>query len=156
MPETRRLQDLAGIGPALLSDLHLLGIATVARLAKKDGRKLYLELCRLTGTRQDPCVEDALVCAVAQARNPDLPAEQRQWWYWSRVRKQRQTAASPAKRSSKEMPPCPTSIPITPKPSRSRKKRSSPTAMSKRISPPSPMSRPKSAGSSAPTSVRTK
>jgi hypothetical protein len=24
---------------------------------------------------------------VAQARNPRLPARQKQWWYWSRLRK---------------------------------------------------------------------
>jgi len=24
---------------------------------------------------------------VAQAKDPDLPIEQRQWWYWSKLRK---------------------------------------------------------------------
>jgi predicted RecB family nuclease len=89
MAEERKLKELAGIGPAMMKDFEVLGIRSVSQLARRDGRKLYAELCRRTGTRQDPCVEDALVCAVAQARDPDLPAEQRQWWYWSRVRKQR-------------------------------------------------------------------
>jgi hypothetical protein len=31
---------------------------------------------------------DVFVAAVAQARDPNLPIEQRQWWYWSKVRKQ--------------------------------------------------------------------
>jgi hypothetical protein len=41
----------------------------------------------LTGTRQDPCVLDGFRCAVAQARDPHLPAAQRNWWWWSRQRK---------------------------------------------------------------------
>jgi len=87
MTDQRKLKDLAGVGPAFLKDLEMLGISSVAQLARRDGRRLYQELCRRTGTRQDPCVEDTLVCAAAQARDPDLPAEQRQWWYYSRIRK---------------------------------------------------------------------
>lgn len=87
--DTRRLKDLAGIGKAFLNDFELLGIRNVDQLKKQDGRRLYDRLCEITGTRQDPCVEDTLVCAVAQARDPNLPPEQRQWWYWSRVRKAR-------------------------------------------------------------------
>jgi hypothetical protein len=30
---------------------------------------------------------DVFVAAVAQAKNPELPIEQRQWWYWSKLRK---------------------------------------------------------------------
>jgi len=88
--DQRRLRDLAGIGPAMLKDLELLGIRNVAQLRKQNGHKLYQRLCELTGTRQDPCVEDTLVCAVTQARDPSLPAEQRNWWYWSRIRKAKQ------------------------------------------------------------------
>jgi predicted flap endonuclease-1-like 5' DNA nuclease len=93
MDDDRKLRDLAGIGPAMMKDFELLGIRSVPQLARRDGRKLCQELCRRTGRRQDPCVEDALVCAVAQARDPGLPAEQRQWWYWSRLRKQRGQAS---------------------------------------------------------------
>jgi hypothetical protein len=89
MPDIRKLRDLAGIGRSLEADLHQLGILNVDQLKKQDGRKLYDRLCELTNTRQDPCVEDVFVCAVAQAKNPNLPAEQRNWWYWSRVRKAR-------------------------------------------------------------------
>lgn len=87
MADQRKLKDLAGIGPAFLKDFELLGITSVSQLARKDGKRLYQELCRLTSTRQDRCVEDTLVCAVSQARNPGLPAEQRQWWSYSRIRK---------------------------------------------------------------------
>jgi hypothetical protein len=90
MADTRKLTDLAGIGPKMLADLQALGVQNVDQLKKQDGLKLYRRLCELTGVRQDPCVEDTFVCAVAQARNPNLPAEQRLWWYWSRVRRERE------------------------------------------------------------------
>lgn len=83
----RQLSDLSGIGPAMLKDFELLGIATVEQLARTEPQGLYDELCRITGSRQDPCVLDTFTCAVAQARDPDLPLERRQWWYWSRIRK---------------------------------------------------------------------
>ena len=84
---TRKLRDLAGIGPAMLKDFELLRIGSVEQLAQQDPAALYHDLCRLTAATQDPCVLDTLVCAVAQARDPGLPAEQRNWWYWSRIRK---------------------------------------------------------------------
>jgi hypothetical protein len=84
---SRQLKDLAGIGPAMLGDFKLLRVTSVTDLATRDADELYKELERLTKVRQDPCVLDTLRCAVAQARDPDLPAEQRNWWYWSRLRK---------------------------------------------------------------------
>src|SRR5689334_22621498 len=83
----RRLSDLSGIGKAMLRDFEKLGIRSVKQLAAADGQKLYEKLCRLTGVRQDPCVLDTFNCAVAQARDPALPKEQRNWWWWSRKRK---------------------------------------------------------------------
>jgi len=82
-----QLGDLISIGPAMLRDFQLLGIRSVAQLAKQDPKRMYSKLERLTGQRQDPCVLDTFCAAVAQARNPRLPPEQCQWWYWSRVRK---------------------------------------------------------------------
>ena len=83
----RQLRDLFSIGPAMLRDFDLLGIRSVAQLAKQNPKTMYSKLQRLTGQRLDPCVLDTFHAAVAQARNPRLPAEQCQWWYWSRVRK---------------------------------------------------------------------
>jgi pathogenicity locus Cdd1 protein len=85
--DRRRLRDLAGVGPAVEADFRKLNVHCVAELARCDGEELYKRLCEITGTRQDPCVLDGFRCAVAQARNPDLPAEQRNWWWWSRQRK---------------------------------------------------------------------
>ncbi len=87
MASKRRLQDLISVGPAMLRDFDQLGVHSVPQLAKQDPKKMYARLERLTGQRQDPCVLDVFEAAVAQARNPRLPAEKCQWWYWSRKRK---------------------------------------------------------------------
>lgn len=83
----RRLGDLVSIGPAMLKDFELLGIRSVAQLARQKPESLYEKLCKVTGKSQDICVLDTFGAAVAQARDPQLPEEQCQWWYWSRKRK---------------------------------------------------------------------
>ena len=85
--DDRSLADLDGIGLAMLADLGKLEVRDVAALARQDPELLYRRLCRMTGVRQDPCVLDTFCCAVAQARDPALPAAQRKWWWWSRRRK---------------------------------------------------------------------
>jgi hypothetical protein len=82
----RQLGDLISVGPAMLRDFEMLGIRSVAQLAKQEPRKMYERLGRKTRQRQDPCVLDTFCAAVAQARNPRLPAAQCVWWYWSRNR----------------------------------------------------------------------
>ncbi|MGC2662261.1 MAG: helix-hairpin-helix domain-containing protein [Bryobacteraceae bacterium] len=88
----RKLRDLSGIGPSIAANLHQMGITSVEQLASADGDELYRRLCELTATRQDPCVLDTFRCAVAQARNPELPPEQKNWWWWSRLRKGQTTS----------------------------------------------------------------
>jgi hypothetical protein len=83
----RELKDLISIGPAMLRDFNLLGIRSVAQLAKQDPKRMYVRLERLAKQHQDICVLDVFEAAVAQARNPTLPVEQCQWWWWSRRRK---------------------------------------------------------------------
>jgi hypothetical protein len=87
--QERSLQDLISVGPAMVRDLELIGIRTVAELRRLNPEKLYEKLCRVTGKAQDICCLDVFRAAVAQARNPRLSAEQCQWWYWSRQRKAR-------------------------------------------------------------------
>jgi hypothetical protein len=87
--QERSLQDLVSVGPAIARDFELLGVRSVAQLARRNPEKLYENLCRATGQSQDICCLDVLRAAVAQARNPHLPAEQCEWWYWSRQRKAR-------------------------------------------------------------------
>jgi hypothetical protein len=85
----RQLEDLVSIGPAMLRDFKLLGITGVAQLSRRNPEKLYEKLCEITGQAQDICCLDVFRAAVAQARDPGLPLDQRQWWYWSRRRKAR-------------------------------------------------------------------
>lgn len=85
--QQRRLQDLISVGPAMLRGFELLGVRTIKQLAKRNPAKLYQQLCRATGQQIDICCQDVFSAAVAQARNPLFPAEQCQWWYWSRQRK---------------------------------------------------------------------
>ena len=85
--DSRQLRDLAGIGKSIEANLRSLGVTSVADLALRDGDDLYQRLCSKTRTRQDPCVLDTFRCGVAQARNPHLPAAQRNWWWWSHERK---------------------------------------------------------------------
>ena len=84
-----RLIDLVSVGPAMVQDFELLGIRSLAQLSRRNPEKLYERLCEVTGKAQDVCCLDVFRAAVAQARNPRLPLEQRQWWYWSRLRKAR-------------------------------------------------------------------
>jgi hypothetical protein len=85
----RSLADLISIGPAMLRDFEILGVRSVAQLARQNPERLYEKLCRVAPEYRDICCLDVFRAAVAQARDPWLPAEQRQWWYWSRKRKGR-------------------------------------------------------------------
>ncbi len=87
--QERRLQDLVSVGPAMARDFELLGIRSVAQLARARPESLYEKLCSVTGRSQDICCLDVFRAAVAQAKNPRLPLAQCQWWYWSRQRKAR-------------------------------------------------------------------
>src|SRR5258705_9846631 len=84
----RQLGDLISIGPAMLRDFELLGIRSVAQLARQNPQQLYAKLGRVARQHQDICVLDTFCAAVAQAKNPRLPAEKCEWWDWSRKRKE--------------------------------------------------------------------
>lgn len=86
-PHSRALRGLRSVGPATREDLRLLGVADMADLAGRDPRQLYDALCRLKQHQVDICCLDVFQCAVAQARDPHLPDEQRDWFWWSRRRK---------------------------------------------------------------------
>jgi nucleotidyltransferase/DNA polymerase involved in DNA repair len=89
-PPSRELRDLISVGPAIERALHSLGVRSVGQLARSKPEALYNKLCRLRGRRIDPCCLDTFVAAVAQARDPKLPAEKCVWWYWSGLRKARE------------------------------------------------------------------
>ena len=88
--ERRRLQDLISVGPALVCDF---GTAWSAVAWPNWAVAIHRSFMRGSAARrakpQDICCLDVFRAAVAQARNPQLPLEQCQWWYWSRQRKAR-------------------------------------------------------------------
>jgi nucleotidyltransferase/DNA polymerase involved in DNA repair len=86
---TRELGDLISVGPAMVRDFELLGIRTVAQLARQDPERMYAKLGRVARQHQDICVLDVFRAAVAQARNPRLAVDKCQWWWWSEKRKKR-------------------------------------------------------------------
>ncbi len=96
---------MISVGPATVRALHSLGVHSVADLKRQIPEQLYEKLCRLRQTREDICCLDVFVAAVAQARNPQLPAERCQWWYWSRRRlaedKKRRNGASESKKNTR-------------------------------------------------------
>ena len=87
--ESRRLGDLISVGPAMLRGFELLGVRSIAQLARQNPERLYRKLGRVARQHQDICVLDTFRAAVAQARNPRLPAEKCQWWWWSEKRKRK-------------------------------------------------------------------
>jgi hypothetical protein len=76
------LQEIPGIGPSLAADLRRLGFRTVANLKGADPEVMYRRLCRLTRTRQDPCVLYTFRCAVYYASRTRHQPELLKWWNW--------------------------------------------------------------------------
>lgn len=89
--DARELADLVSVGPATLEDFEALGVRSVEQLARMEPARMYECLCRIRGVRLDICVLDVFSAAVAQASDPDLPAERGRWWWWSRRRKTAET-----------------------------------------------------------------
>ncbi len=87
MEDQRQLKDLVSVGPATLKDFDRLGITEVRNLIGCDAHELYMRLREIRGMKLDPCCEDVLRAAIAQAEDPRLPAEKKKWPYWSKVRK---------------------------------------------------------------------
>ncbi len=89
--ETRKLLDLVSVGKATYEDFIRLDIHTVEDLVGRDEQQLYDELKEIMKLEYlDMCVLDVFTTAIKQAENPNLPDEQKQWHYWSKVRKGRQ------------------------------------------------------------------
>jgi hypothetical protein len=80
------LLTLRSVSSASLLDMRLLGINSVSELAASDPQEMYDRLCVVTGRKVDICQYDLFCCAVAQARDPHLPDEQKEWHWWSRQR----------------------------------------------------------------------
>lgn len=93
-------QQLGSVGLETARDFVLLGFERVEDLVGRDPVELYERLSQLTGARQDPCVEDVVRCAIAQAEDPRLPPDLRDWWKWTSVRGQPSTVRPSSARPS--------------------------------------------------------
>ncbi len=79
----------------MAADLRLLGVQSIAGLARRDPERLYQKLCRMTGTRQDPCVLYVFRCAVYVARSRSPRPELMLWWAWKDRRLPRRRRPTP-------------------------------------------------------------
>jgi hypothetical protein len=78
-----KLQQIPNIGPAMVEDFKALGITLPGQLVGADPFALYRRLCRISGTRQDPCVLDTFISAVRfMEGGPAYP-----WWHYTAERK---------------------------------------------------------------------
>lgn len=91
-------QRLGSVGLEAARDFVKLGYRRVLELKGQDPVELFERLKVLTRSAQDPCVEDVLRCAIAQADDPALPPVLRDWWRWTELRG-RDASARPAKTS---------------------------------------------------------
>jgi hypothetical protein len=76
------LQTLPAIGPSLAADLRAVGVRRVADLRRRDPERLYAQLNRLRGERQDPCVLYSFRCAAYAARTPRPREHLLKLWNW--------------------------------------------------------------------------
>lgn len=79
----KELKDLKNVGAATLGDFAVLGIRSVAQLARRDPFRLYRALCTKTGQRHDPCVIDVFMATVWEAKG-NRPKD---WWAFTPERK---------------------------------------------------------------------
>ena len=80
-----QLEELPNIGPAMASDLHIIGIDHPTQLAGKDAFALYDKLCIVSGKKHDPCVIDVFLSAIYFMEK----GEARPWWKFTAERKAR-------------------------------------------------------------------
>jgi hypothetical protein len=84
-PKSFKLTDIPNVGPAVEKDLHLLGITKFSQLRGRNPYKMYLDLCKKTCTRHDPCVLDVFMAVVDYAAGaPKTP-----WWFYTPERKKK-------------------------------------------------------------------
>lgn len=77
------MTDLPNVGPVMAKDLRLVGIRLPGELVGKDPYVLYEDLCRRTGSRQDPCVLDVFI-SITRFMNGEAA---RSWWDYTEERK---------------------------------------------------------------------
>lgn len=77
------LLTLMNVGPAVLKDLHLLGIEKIIQLRNESPDHLFEKLQKITGKKHDPCMWDVFAAIIHEAQT----GEKLPWWKWSAIRK---------------------------------------------------------------------
>jgi len=91
------LEQLPNVGPAIAAELRCIGIAAPQDLVGRDPYDMFDNLCRVTGTRHDPCVLDVFIAAVRfMAGAPAMP-----WWAYTAERKTVCVSRNPRGRKSR-------------------------------------------------------
>lgn len=86
--DVRKFTDIPNIGPAMMRDFMQLGMKSPEELKGQNALKMYESMCRISGTRQDPCVLDTYLAAVDFMNG----APPRPWWHYTEQRKKRYPA----------------------------------------------------------------
>ncbi len=79
----KHFTDIPNIGPKMAEDFQKLGIKDPGGLKGKDAHALYQKMCGISGTRQDPCVLDTYIAAVAFMEGSTA----KPWWSYTAERK---------------------------------------------------------------------
>ena len=78
-----RLEDIPNVGHSIAEDIRQLGILSPYDLPGRDPYRMYDDLCRITGTRHDPCLLDTFIAAVVFMEG----AAPERWWKFTAERK---------------------------------------------------------------------
>jgi len=81
--DAKKFTDIPNIGRRMEQDFRQLGMHVPSDLIGKDPFQLYQKMCRLSGVRQDPCVLDTYMAAVAFMEGAPAKA----WWVYTPIRK---------------------------------------------------------------------
>ncbi|MCE9565872.1 MAG: helix-hairpin-helix domain-containing protein [Planctomycetes bacterium] len=92
-----RLEELPNVGPAVAAKLRRISIRSPQDLAGRDPYQLFDKLCRVTGTRHDPCLLDTFIAAVRfMDGGPVKP-----WWAYTAERKRHLNANRASSRKNR-------------------------------------------------------
>jgi hypothetical protein len=85
------LRTIPNVGLAVARMLIRLGVEQPHDLADRNPEQLFRRLCEIDGRRHDPCLLDTFTAIVDHANG----APARPWWFYSRLRKTRDTKTQP-------------------------------------------------------------
>ena len=79
----KSLQEIPNVGKAIENVFNIIGINSPEQLLGKDPYKMYIELCKETNQKHDPCVIDVFISAVRYMEG----GPPKKWWEFTEERK---------------------------------------------------------------------